>query len=123
EVYLPPFTTSYNLSFIHPVYNLRVEVLSYNEKGDIFSLMHSAHINMPSNKPSKTVHKDWINERWVEEGLIDSVDGETIEIKNFWMEGKQEEAEFNRTETIERFDGSSGGHFSSAFLHSSWGKR
>lgn len=123
KIYLPPFSSSYVVKFLNPVRNLRVEVLSYNENGQIYSLMHSAHINLPTHKPSLKVHKDWINPKWVEEGLVDAHTAEKIEIKNFWQEAQAEKSAVQTIKVIEKFDGSSGGHFSSYTVASSWGTR
>lgn len=123
EILLPPFTTSYVVKFLEPVYSLRVEVLAYNYKGE-YSLMHSAHVNMPSNKPSVRVHREWINPRWFKEGVLSQAEGDTFEIRNFWQEayGERTEEDLETIESILRFDGSSGGHFSSHSLTSSRGK-
>jgi hypothetical protein len=123
EIFLPPFTTSYVVKFLEPVNGLRAEVLAYNHKGE-YSLMHSAHINMPSNKPSFKVHREWINPRWFREGILKEAEGDTFEIRNYWQEayGHRSEEDLETIETILHFDGSSGGHFSSHSLTSSRGK-
>ncbi|MCX7999510.1 MAG: DUF4912 domain-containing protein [Leptospiraceae bacterium] len=113
EILLPPFTTSYVVKFLEPVFNLRAEVLAYCERGE-YSLMHSAHVNMPVNKPSLLVHKDWINPKWIKEGFLTPMEGETYEIRNYWQEAYGEEKQV--TAVTERFDGSSGGYFSSHLL-------
>jgi hypothetical protein len=125
KIYLPPYSSSYVIKFLHPVHNLRVEVLSYSDNGQIYSLLHSAHINLPSQKPSLKVHKDWVNQKWVNEGLVDLSTSEVLEIKNFWIEAEQAKSnqELEIHEVVERFDGSSGGHFSSYTVASSWGNR
>ncbi len=110
EILLAPFTTSYVVKFLEPVFNLRVEVLAYCERGE-YSLMHSAHVNMPINKPSPYVHKDWINPKWIKEGFLMQLEGETYEIRNYWKEAYEEQQAIT-----ERFDGSSGGYFSSHLL-------
>lgn len=68
EVRLSPFTTSYVLKFDSTVRNLRVEVIAYNSTGSTYSLMHSAHVNTPINRPSPFVHHEWIHPKWIEHG-------------------------------------------------------
>jgi len=123
EILLPPFTTSYVVKFLEPVHNLRAEILAYNSRGE-YSLMYSAHINMPNYRPSVKIHRDWINPRWFQEGILHQLEGDTYEIKNFWQEayGHRSEEDLETIESILRFDGSSGGYFSSHVLTSSRGK-
>jgi hypothetical protein len=78
EIYLPPFTTSYVLKFLAPVKNLRVEIIAYNHIGGLFSLMHSAYLSMPTNKPSSIVHHDWIHPMWVQEGYLENIEGHYV---------------------------------------------
>lgn len=82
EIYLPPFTTSYLVKFEYPVKNLRVEIIAFSTNGSTYSFLHSAHINMPVNKPSQFIHKEWIHPKWVQEGYIEKVE-ESYIIKSF----------------------------------------
>ncbi|NBU96628.1 MAG: DUF4912 domain-containing protein [Spirochaetia bacterium] len=125
EIYLPPFTTSYIIKFEYPVKNLRVEIIATNSSGSVYTLMQSAHINMPINKPSQYVHQDWIHPEWVREGYIEK-EKENFIIKSFINNPIREriipEVEFLPIwESTIVFDGSSG--MSSHVIPSSIQKR
>ncbi len=112
EVYLPPFTVSYLVKFDYPVKNLRVEIIAYSSAGTTYSFLHSAHINMPINKPSQYVHKEWIHPKWVQEGYIEKVEDNYI-IKSFTGSSKfnpeiEEENWLPDWESKVLYDGSSG---------------
>lgn len=120
EIYLPPFTTSFVLKLDTPVKNLRVEIIAYSS-GSTYSLMHSAHINMPINKPSPYVHHEWIHPKWIQGGgFLEKVDDHFI-IKTLETEYSpssiEEEKNLPIWESIILFDGSSG--FSSHSIPSS----
>ncbi len=127
EIYLPPFTTSYVIKYEYPVKNLRVEIIAINSSGSVYALMQSAHINMPINKPSQYVHKDWIHPEWVREGYIEKEkEKESYIIRSFInnpiIEGNTPEIEFLPIwEPTVLFDGSSG--FSSHAIPTSIRKR
>jgi hypothetical protein len=84
EILLKPFTSSYNLKFHQPVENLKIELLVYAHEKPTYSLLHSAHINMPSNKPSMIVDKGWLKRSWIlEEGIQIEQEGEFILLNEF----------------------------------------
>ena len=126
EIYLPPFTTSYILKLDAPVKNLRVEIIAYSSVGSTYSLMHSAHINMPINKPSQYVHHEWIHPRWIQGGgFLEKVDDnfiiKTINPEFTTASSSEEEKFLPIWESVILFDGSSG--FSSHSIPSSIRKK
>lgn len=123
EVYLQPFTTSYVLKFDSPVKNLRVEVIAFNSFGNIYSLMHSAHVNTPINKPSIHVHHEWIHPKWIQHGnYLEKVE-ENLIIRSGGQSSEYlpEEIFTPVWESTVLYDGSSG--FSSHSIPSSIHKR
>lgn len=123
EVHLPPFTTSYVLKFDSTVKNLRVEVIAFNSSGSTYSLMHSAHVNTPVNRPSPYVHHEWIHPKWIEHGNYIEKQDELFLIKavNYTSGEFSIEESAPIWESTILFDGSSG--FSSHSIPSSIRKK
>jgi hypothetical protein len=131
EIFLPPFTNNWFLQFEKRIKNLKVEVIAYNQEGNTFSLLHSAEISIPSHKPSKILHKDWLKPSWVQNFNMVEINGE-YHIKE--GEKKKESENFEESESNVTFlnseeewqekffiwpDGSSGFMGSSGILASS----
>ncbi|MCB1190858.1 MAG: DUF4912 domain-containing protein [Leptospiraceae bacterium] len=88
---LPPFTNNFLIKFDEPIKNLKAEIAAYNKYGQYYVLLQSALINMPSSRPSMEFHKDWISERWLNEGLLEEQEGEW-KVKSYWkFEASEEE--------------------------------
>jgi hypothetical protein len=132
---LPPFTNSWILRFDTPVRNFQAELAAYSvHTGAVYTLLHSAVINMPSSKPSVLVHKEWINDNWKKPGVsfefLES-QGE-VESKDYWKEilENKEEAEklllhrnvSGQPDEKESIPSGSSGFMGSSNL-SSWGRR
>ncbi|HMV42243.1 MAG TPA: DUF4912 domain-containing protein [Leptospiraceae bacterium] len=76
EIFLPPFTNNWFLEFDQRIKNLKVEVIAFSQAGHSYSLLHSAEISIPSHKPSKVLHRDWLKASWIKEFNLVDVNGE-----------------------------------------------
>ena len=99
EIFVPPFTNNWFLQFEQTIKSLKVEVIAYSHGGHNYSLLHSAEISVPSHKPSKILHKDWIKPGWVLNiyvvefnGVIHLQDGPKTDQNNFL---NSEDSNFN----------------------------
>ncbi|HMV78701.1 MAG TPA: DUF4912 domain-containing protein [Leptospiraceae bacterium] len=64
EILLAPYAQSYVIKFLGPVKNLRAEISAYVEQEGEYTMMHSAAIHLPRNRPSHLFHKDWLDPRF-----------------------------------------------------------
>jgi len=70
-VYIPthPLSNSYYYKFERPVDNLKALIYANHSDGQ-FLLLDSAHVSLPSDKASLKFDEQWINQEWIESGLI-----------------------------------------------------
>jgi hypothetical protein len=76
---LPPFTPNWLVKFDQPVKNLKAE-LGALANGRVTVILHSALTDMPSNKPSMLIHREWVSKFWVLKYALGDIGAEFHEL-------------------------------------------
>jgi hypothetical protein len=67
---LPPFTDNWLMRFESPPHNLQVEIVALNSHGNYHSILTSAQVTLPKNRPSIHVDKIWVSPKWIADGAV-----------------------------------------------------
>ena len=67
---LPPYTDNWLMRFESPPHNLQVELVALNNHGNYMSILTSAQVILPKNRPSIHVDKIWVSPKWISEGAV-----------------------------------------------------